>query len=303
MMDRVGRLQYWRNLGCFSLAAIALAAVGLVMGVSWRQADAFLHPRRQLPAETPADRGLAYRDVAFSASDGLTLRGWYLPTQNGAAIIVGHGYGAYRRLDQAELLARHGYGVLTFDWRAHGESDGDLCSLGYYEVRDVEGALAWLQQQPDVDPQRIGLLGESMGAVAAIRAAAQMPEIRAVIVVSPYPTIEEGIKNVWRGTGLPEFPFVPLQVLFGRWQTGLDLDDLRPLDDVAAISPRPILILAGGQDPITGPDAGPRYYAAAGEPKELWFEPDLGHLDFLQVYPAEYERRVVGFFDTALLNK
>lgn len=290
----------WQNLGCFSLVVIILAAVGLAVGVSWTKTDALLHPRRQLPAETPADRGLAYQNVAFPASDGLTLRGWYLPSHNRAAVIVGHGYSAYRRLDQAELLARHGYGVLTFDWRAHGESDGDLCSFGYYEVRDVEGALAWLRQQPDVDPERIGILGESMGAVTAIRAAARLPEIKAVVAASPFPTLEEGVRNVWRGTGWPAFPFVPLQALFGRWQTGLDLDDVRPLDDVAAISPRPILILAGGQDPITGPDAGQRYYAAAGEPKELWFEPELGHLDFLAVYPAEYERRVVGFFDAAL---
>lgn len=294
--------RYWRNLGCFVVVVLALAAVGLVVGVSWLQADAFLHPRRHLPTETPAERGLAYRDVAFPAADGLTLRGWYLPSQNGAAIIVGHGYGAYRRLDQAEVLARHGYGVLTFDWRAHGQSDGELCSLGYYEVRDVEGALAWLAQQPDVDAERIGMLGESMGAVTAIRAAAHLAGIKAVVAASPFPTLEEGVTNVWRGSGLPVFPFVPLQVLFGRWQTGLNLDDLRPLDDVAAISPRPILILAGGLDPVTGPDAGQRYYAAAGEPKELWFEPDLGHLSFLDAYPAEYERRVVGFFDAALLG-
>jgi alpha-beta hydrolase superfamily lysophospholipase len=294
--------RYWRNLGCFVIVVLALAAVGLAVGVSWMQADAFLHPHRRYAAETPADRGLAYRDVAFPAADGLTLRGWYFPSGNGAAILVGHGYGAYRRLDQAEVLARHGYGVLTFDWRAHGESDGNLCSLGYYEVRDVEGALAWLAQQPDVDPGHIGMLGESMGAVIAIRAAARMPDIQAVVAASPYPTLDEAVRNVWRGTGWPIFPFVPLQVLFGRWQTGLDLDDMRPLDDVAAISPRPILILAGGLDPITGPHAGPRYYAAAGQPKELWFEPELGHLSFLQVYPAEYERRVVGFFDAALLG-
>jgi alpha-beta hydrolase superfamily lysophospholipase len=295
--------RYWRNLGCFSVVLLALAAVGLVVGVSWMQADAFLHPHRHLPTETPADRGLAYRDVAFPASDGLMLRGWYLPAQNGAAVIIGHGYGAYRRLEQAEVLARHGYGVLTFDFRAHGESDGELCSFGYYEVRDVEGALVWLAQQPDVDSERIGMVGESMGAVAGIRAAARLPGIKAVVVASPFATLEEGVSNVWSGTGLSAFPFVPLQVLFGRWKTGLDLDDLRPLDEIAAISPRPILILSGGQDSVTGPDAGQRYYAAADDPKELWFEPDLGHLDFAKIYPDEYERRVVGFFDAALLDQ
>jgi fermentation-respiration switch protein FrsA (DUF1100 family) len=253
--------------------------------------------------ETPADRGLAYRDVTFAASDGVALRGWYLPSQNGAAVIVGHGIGGHRALAPAEVLARNGYGVLTFDWRAHGESGGHLCTFGYYEARDAAGALAWLQEQPGVDPERIGMLGESMGAVAGIRAAAQMPGIRAVVADSPYPSLEEGVRNIWRGTGLPTFPFVPLQIALGEWQTGHRLDDMQPLDDVAAISPRPILILAGGRDPIIGPDAGQRFHAAAGEPKELWFEPDLGHTSFLSARPAEYERRVVDFFDAALLDK
>jgi fermentation-respiration switch protein FrsA (DUF1100 family) len=293
-------LRYWRNLGCFLLALAGFAAVGLVVGLSWWQADAFLHPPRRLPAETPASRGLDYRDVAFRATDGLTLRGWYLPSQNGAAIIVGHGIGGNRVLEPAEMLARHGYGVLTFDWRAHGESDGDLCTFGYHEVRDVAGALAWLQEQPGLDPQRIGMLGESMGAVTAIRAMSHLSDLQAVVAQSPYVDLRESARNIWRDSGLPAFPFVPLQIALGEWRTGLDLDDMQPLADIAAISPRPIFILAGGQDPITGPDAGQRYYDAAGEPKELWFEPDLGHLAFSQVYPDEYERRVVGFFDAAL---
>jgi len=295
--------RYWWNLGAYLLALLTLAAVGLVVGVSWMQTDACLLSRRHLPAETPAERGLDYREVTFAASDGVTLRGWYLPSENGAAVIVGHGIGAYRALDPAEVLARHGYGVLTFDWRAHGESGGDLCTFGYHEVRDLAGALAWLQEQPDVDPGRIGMLGESMGAVTAIRAAAQMPELRVIVADSPYPDLEEAIRNVWRGTGLPAFPFVPLQIALGEWRTGLELDAMQPLEDVAALSPRPLLILAGGKDPITGPEAGQRYYAAAGEPVELWFEPDLGHVAFRQVYPDEYERRIVSFFDAALADK
>jgi fermentation-respiration switch protein FrsA (DUF1100 family) len=295
--------RYWGNLGCFLLVLAGLAAAGLVVGLSWWQTDAGLHPRRHLPAETPAERGLDYQEVIFSASEGLALRGWYLPSQNGAAVIVGHGIGGHRSLEPAEVLARHGYGVLTFDWRAHGESDGDLCTFGYHEVRDVEGALDWLQQQPGVDPGRIGMLGESMGAVTAIRAAARADGIQAVVADSAYPDLGEAIRTIWRGTGLPAFPFVPLQIALGEWRTGLDLEAMQPLDDVAAISPRPILILAGGQDPITGPDAGQRYYAAAGEPKELWFEPELGHSAFWQALPEEYERRVVDFFDAALLDE
>lgn len=116
--------RYWRNLGCFTLFVLALAAVGLVVGMSWWQANAFLHPRRQLPVETPADRGLAYEDVTFSAPDGVLLRGWYLPSQHGAAVIVGHGLGVHCQLPPVETLVRHGYVVLAFDWRAHGASGG-----------------------------------------------------------------------------------------------------------------------------------------------------------------------------------
>lgn len=293
----------WRNLGCFAVTLVALAAVGLTVGLAWMQVDAFLHPRRLPPLDEPGNRGVAYRDVTFSASDGVTLRGWYIPSQNGAAVIVGHGHGSRRRLKPALVLARHGYGVLAFDWRAHGASGGDLCTLGYHEVRDVEGALAWLRDQPDVDPGRIGMLGESMGAVTTIRAAARLPGIRAVVVDSPYADLEESMVNLWGTTGLPGFPFVPLQIAIGEWQTGLDLDELHPLEDVAAISPRPILILAGGQDLITGPDAGQRYYDAAGEPKALWFEPAAGHIGLLKAYPELYEERVVGFFDGALLGE
>jgi hypothetical protein len=77
---------------------LALAAVGLVVGMSWWQANAFLHPRRQLPVHTPADRGLAHEDVTFTAPDGVVLRGRYLPSQNRAAIIVGHELGVYSQL-------------------------------------------------------------------------------------------------------------------------------------------------------------------------------------------------------------
>jgi fermentation-respiration switch protein FrsA (DUF1100 family) len=295
--------RYRRNLGCFALVLSGLAVAVVVLGLAWLQTDAFLHPARHLPAETPGDRGLVYRDVAFSSTDGITLRGWYLPSRNGAAIIAGHGIGGSRLLEPAEVLARHGYGVLAFDWRAHGESDGELCTFGYYEVRDVEGALAWLREQPDVDPERIGMLGESMGAVTAIRAAAMLPGIQAVVADSAFADLEEAIGNVWRDTGLPAFPFVPLQIALGEWLTGLKLDAMQPLEDVGAISPRPILILAGGQDPITGPEAGQRYYEAAGEPKELWFEPDMEHVSFWRVAPGAYERRVVLFFDAALLEE
>ena len=292
--------RYWRNIGCFLLVVLMLAAVGLAVGISWRHTNIFLHPRRQLPMETPADRGLAYRGVSFASADGLTLEGWYIPSQNGAAIIAGHGIGSSRLLDPVEVLARHGYGVLTFDWRAHGYSAGDLCTFGYLEVQDVEGALVWLQAQPDVDPARIGILGESMGAVTAIRAAAKLPGLRAVVADSPYADLEEAIGRFWGTSGLPKFPFVPLMIALGERQTGLHLGLMEPLAEVADISPRPNLSLAGGQDTITGPDAGQRLSAAAGEPKELWFEPDLGNVSFLGSYPGEYERRVVGFFDAAL---
>ena len=118
-----------------------------------------------------ADLGAPYEDVEFTTSDGLRLKGWYIPSRNGAAVISFPGRASSQK--RAKLLARHGYGVLLFDRRGEGESDGDPNLFGWQGERDVHAAVAFLEGRPDVDPERIGGIGLSVGGEMMIEAAAE----------------------------------------------------------------------------------------------------------------------------------
>ncbi len=123
-------------------------------------------PARVAVVGSPADLGLPYEDVVMFAADGVTPRGWYIPSQNGAAIIALHGAGGNRTqlVRLAQFLAQAGYGVLLFDLRAHGESDGTLFPMTD-DSQDVAPVVAYLQGRQDVDPERIGAVGLSLGAI------------------------------------------------------------------------------------------------------------------------------------------
>jgi alpha-beta hydrolase superfamily lysophospholipase len=311
MVDRQqGGRRYWRNLACFTLAALLIGALALAVGLSARWARNYTHPVRHPIEHTPADYGLAYESVAFSSTDDLSLAGWFIFPQgevgNGAAIILCHGYGATRAalLPVAIALTRHGYSVLPFDFRGHGESGGDLVTLAYDEVKDVQGAVAYLLTRPEVAPGHIGVLGQSMGAATAIRAAAQTPEIGAVVAESAYASLADLVVNDFSTlTGLPRFPFLPLMTALGEWQTGLDMDLVRPVDDIAQISPRPVFLIHGLGDTVVRPESGVRLYEAAGEPKWLWQPEGIGHATAVYKAPTEFEARVIAFFDRALLSE
>lgn len=161
--------RYWLNLIGAALAALLLFGLGGLMWFSHRQAYNYVHPRRlDLPSgELLRENGIPYREIELTASDGVRLAAWYTPPQNGALILVAHGYGDRRSEEFYSLFAEHGFGVLAWDFRAHGASGGDLVTLGYHEVLDVETALAFALAQSGVE--HIGGWGGSMGAVTMIR--------------------------------------------------------------------------------------------------------------------------------------
>jgi dipeptidyl aminopeptidase/acylaminoacyl peptidase len=293
---------YWMNIArfvalCAALGLVVLFAHLVVMGV--RLARHGLHPARLPLDRSPREVGIEhYQDVFFVTADGLTLRGWYVPSQNGAAVILGHGHAANRTqlLPEATILARHGYGVLLFDWRAHGESEGDTTTLGDRERQDLDAAIDLVATRPEVDPERIGALGFSMGAATVTLSAAHDPRLRAVVVEAAYPTLREEVRFFFRA-----IPLVgPIATLWSQLETGSDLDAARPVDEICAISPRPLLLIYGTDDGEVPPGSAHSMFAAACEPKALWLVEGAGHGGYLQVVPQEYERRLVAFFDEAL---
>ncbi len=290
-------LRYWLNLFAAVLVMVGVGMAALVANLSYRQTQAYMHPARvYVTGEYLKLNNISYQDITLVTEDGLKLAAWYTPPRNGTVILVAHGHGAARFEDIYALFASHGYGVLAWDFRAHGYSEGDFTSLGYYEVRDVKAALDYALAQPNVE--HVGGWGGSMGAVTMIRAAAKYPEIEAVVADSAFSTLADELDQ-----RVPYPVIRPLIRLFAEVQTGVSLNSVRAVDDVTLISPRPIFIIQGMQDTVIPPDSAQRIFDAAGEPKRLWTEPDAGHLYMFPLHPEEYAENVIGFFEQYLDGK
>jgi pimeloyl-ACP methyl ester carboxylesterase len=276
---------------------LLVALVMAIIGISYQQTRGYLHPAREIPSGTLLQaNGVEFQEVELWTEDNVKLSAWYTPPKNGAVILVAHGYGDKRIEDYHALFANAGYGVIAWDFRAHGKSDGDFSSLGYYEVLDAKAALDFALAQPDVE--HVGAWGGSMGAVTMIRATAQYPEIEALVADSPYATLEDEMN-----LRIP-FPMMrPLIRFFGEREAGMVLDLVRPVDDIARISPRPVFIIQGMGDGMIPLDSAQRLYEAAGEPRQLWTENDVPHLNMYSYYKTRYTKRVIKSFDEYLLAK
>ncbi len=294
----------WKPI-VFAGGLLALLAVGVL--ASYLEAQLFVHhpkERRSILHETPADYQLPYEKVELETEDGFHLAAWYVPSQNQAAVIVVHGYKGDRSLmlPRAQKIAQHGYGVLLIDLRAHGESEGELISFGLNEVRDVEAAYRYLLNRPDIDPDKIGALGVSMGGTVVLLSAAQNTGLKTVVAESAFATLPDAVPSAVASTGLPPAIFAPVVQWFAEREVGFKAEQVSAVDAIGKISPRPVLLMQGGKDLVVMPDGGQRLYDAAGEPRELWFEPELGHTAFIEELPEMYKRRVIEFLDTYLLG-
>ncbi len=266
-----------------------------------------VHPGRSTPQRTPSDVGLnLWFDVSFPSSDGLQLGAWFIPVESeqpSPTLIFVHGLGSNRGglLDQAKLLNDHGYSALLLDLRNHGQSQGEITTLGYQEVYDIEGAVEFLMEQPAVDPNRIGLVGQSLGGAVVIRAAARLPQVKATVAESAFSSLEDNIEQGVRElTGLPPFPFAPLVIWFGEREAGVKIQLVRPIDDLTQIAPRAIMFIHGEKDTLIDVSNSQRLYEAASEPKALYLIPNAGHGGLLEANQEEFERHIVTFLDLYL---
>ena len=249
-------------------------------------------------AVVPADRlGVAHEDVSFTTADGLELQGWYIPSRNGAAVIAFPGRNGSQK--QARMLARHGYGVLLFDRRGEGESEGEPNSWGWGGDADAKAAIEYLQRRSDVDDDRIGGIGLSVGGEMLIETAAETGEIAAVVSdgAGARTFSEEMDYDV---SGLDK----ALGTLVSASKTAaiaVTANQLPPanLKDLAGRTKAPLLLIAAPNSGH-GEELNRGYARAAGDAAELWEIPEAGHVGGLQARPEEYERRVVGFFDREL---
>jgi uncharacterized protein len=174
-------------------------------------------------------------------------------------------------------------------------------TLGALEQNDVVSVVSYAVGRKDVDANRIGILGISMGGASAILAAAKDQRIRAVVDDSGFSdatrVIAAGFEHFIH---LPAFPFAPITVAIADARAGIDVTRVRPVDVIAEISPRPLLIIHEQGDLVVPPENSLRNFAAAQQPKQLWLVPGSGHAEAQTIVQSEYQSRVTSFFAGAL---
>lgn len=239
---------------------------------------------------------IAHEEIVIPTADGRDLSAWYVPSRNGAAVLLSHGSGGSRArvTDHVEMLARHGYGVLALDLPGNGESEGHSNGLGYNAQPAIDAALGYLARRPDVRPERIAGFGLSLGGEVLLEAAARDPRLHAVVSDGAMRPMDAHRVHT---------PAIAERVASALGMQAIRaVSGMRParslVELVPAIAPRPVLLVASGS-----PDEIPanRLYRDAGGPSVRLLElPGAGHTAGLRTYPAEYERRTAGFLDRAL---
>jgi len=291
-------IRYWLNLFGAATGFVFFGVLAVTLVFTSRWTKSVLHPSRHaLPTgDLLRTENIPFEDVKLTTRDGLNLAAWYTPAENGAVILIAHGYNDNRPESIHVLFAEHGYGVLSWDFRAHGGSEGELCTLGYYEQADVEAALDFALAQDGVE--RVGAWGGSMGAATLILVAAEHPEIEALVADSAYPSLEVVMR-----LNMPIRPFQPFVLFWGEYYSGARIKEVNPELAIGSISPRPVFVIDGWDGGAVFMNAPYRLYDAAMEPKEIWVEDGVPHLTMYTNNPQKYERKVLRFFDEWLLNK
>ena len=286
-----------RALAPWLLASLLALALGAKLVHHAQVVQAMLHPAR-----TPvlsADLALAQQalhggvqPVSFATADGLLLQGWYKPSRTGAVVVFVHGSEGNRLwfLAQAQALAERGIGVLLYDSRASGNSEGDTQTWGDLEQEDLSAALNWVSARPDADPKRLGAEGFSMGASTVCMVAASDPRLKAVVLHSMWSSLREELRHK-SGTALSTW-----LLLLDFWWAGIDPDRVQPAQVIHQIAPRPLRLVAAEGDHDTPVAVEQALFDRAGAPKALWRIPGADHMDYREHGGDELRQGIAQFF-------
>jgi dienelactone hydrolase len=292
--------RWWRRVGAGLAMTVAVVMVTFVVG----QAVAATNVPRARIGASPASVGLDYTDVTLRTADGVDLAAWYVSSTNRAAVVLLHGAGSTRSnvLGEAAVLAEAGFGVLMVDARGHGDSDGRAMDFGWHGDADVAAATAYLVRRPDVDRDRIGAVGMSMGGEEAIGASGGNELIRAVVAEGA--SARNAADHAWlsdrygvRGA---------LQVQLQRFQdriTDVLTSASVPASLRAAVESADdtrYLLITAGNVAAEGHSAA---HTAGGAPGRVrvWTVAGAGHTDGLMTDPDGWTDRVIRFLSETLL--
>ena len=251
------------------LGTVGTLACGQLPG--WA-AGGLLHPSRRAVDPSLSAR---YGKLMFEG-DGVVLEGWKLPAQGPArgTVVYLHGVADNRASSLgAARLTQHGFDVVAYDSRAHGNSTGDACTYGFHERRDLRRVLDVLERRPIV------VIGSSLGAAVALQAAAEDERIRAVVAAESFSDLRTAASE--RAPGFLTKRTIQRAFALAEEQGHFEVDAVSPVRAAAHIS-APVFLLHGALDRETPPDHAKRIFDALSGPKRLLIVAGAGHNQSLQ---------------------
>jgi pimeloyl-ACP methyl ester carboxylesterase len=281
------------------MIAVLALATGLVAGVAWGIGSLALRQiSRQSAGAVRSARGM--EGATFGASDGVKLKGWWWPGEDRTrAVLLLHGLAASRiqMFPRARWLHQRGYSVLLFDFRGCGESGGKS-TLGYSERLDVEAALDWLRTKKEI--RGTALVGQSMGAAAAVMAVDRWEGVRGAVLEHLYDRLESTLRSRIRSRSGSLEPFLsPLFLWQVRPRLGFSPEDLAPLDRIGRVR-CPVLLGFGGRDETLDATKSQALFRAVPGECTFWMLPQAGHQDLYRFEQAWYQAKVGEFLGRTL---
>lgn len=297
-----------RKLAGALVALVLVVFLVLPWLLSFAITKAGTRPDERVRTDTPAAQGAQFEEVSFTSSDGMKLSGWYLPSRtHSLTVVMTHGLfrSRYETLDRGVRLWQQGYGVLLYDLRRHGHSTGEFSSIGYFERRDVEAALKFVEAR---EPQnRVVLFGVSMGAAATLLAAAETQDderLAGVVSESSFLSFPDTARHHIKSfTPIPAFPFATLLIKFTAWRLGFRTADFDALAAVRKIR-QPILFIGSGNDKRMPNETvlEPLYAAAVNPLKRKLVVAGATHGRAFDAAPDEYMNALAEFLRTVEQN-
>ena len=242
-----------------------------------------------------------FENVIFKNSEGITLKGWFIPAQGESrkTIILMHGWNMNKGsiLPATLFLRESGYNLFYFDFRSCGESGDGKTSIGYLETRDAEAAVETLLKTRPEQAQEIGLYGISMGAAVAVYTAAHAPQVRAVVAEACYYSYEKVVAR-WakEHKSAPYFPLVALTLFFIRKRLGMDPETFSPRHNIKKLYGKAVFLINGSDDALAPRHDARKLFAAASEPKQLWIVANAAHTEAAEVGGRQYENKIGRFY-------
>ncbi|MGB7325458.1 MAG: alpha/beta fold hydrolase [Rubripirellula sp.] len=277
------------------IGASCLIVAGLI--ASWFVAGALVAPNPSDVGDPPSELNASAFTV--NSDSGSVISGWHTrPSSDKGVIVLLHGIRGSRlsMLDRARMLHDSGYATVMIDLQAHGESTGDVITVGYLEQHDVRAAVEFARREHPSEP--IGVIGVSLGGAAALLASPL--DIDALVLESVYPNIHDAIHNRVAAI-LGPLSSIPASLLLIQLEPrlGISPNELRPIDHLRDIQ-CPVCVASGTADRHTTESETQSMFSAATEPKHLWLVDGAAHVDLMREDPIQYRHEIVGFLDRHL---